>query len=670
VSAFKQPNSFSGVFMPKVEQLDTPNAPYGTWHSPFTSDTIVADSVSLDQLVIDNDDIYWIEGRPREKGRCVLMRVRATQIEEVFEAPWNVRSRVHEYGGGAYLVDRASIYFSNFADQRLYRGSSIPTARTPPQALTETGTQRFADYVMDATRERLIGVCEDHAPHQSELQSEPINRIVAIDLAGNDGCRILIEGSDFYASPRLSPDGKMLAWLSWDHPNMPWDGCQLWQAAVHPDGSLGDAALIAGSTNESIFQPEWSPNGVLHFVSDRSGWWNLYRCSLAGVEPLSPMPAEFGRAQWNFGMSTYGFEPDGHLICSYIQNGIWQLAKLNSQTLVHQKIEVPFRTISNLKVGNGFAVFIGGAPDCASSVVKLNLLTGSCEILRRSTSLEMDPRFLSLPEEIEFPTSGNLTAHAFFYPPKNQSVSAPLNELPPLLVLNHGGPTSSATATLNLLIQFWTSRGFAVVDVNYGGSTGYGRAYRQRLEGQWGIVDVDDAIAAARFLVMRHAVDPQRLIVRGSSAGGYTALCALTFHDFFNAGASYYGISDLELLASDCHKFESRYLDRLIGPYPAEQSCYRERSPIHFTDQLSTPLILFQGLEDKVVPPRQSEAMFEALNAKGVPVAYLTFPEEQHGFRIAANIKQALEAELFFYAKIFGFANDDAVSPIELFNLS
>ena len=636
-------------------------AAFGSWISPITADAIVADSVSLEQVVVDGTDIYWIEGRAREQGRCVLVRHRAGITTDVLGAPWNVRTRVHEYGGAAYALNAGTIVFSQLDDQRLYRlnaDGAAPVALTPAQAM------RHADGVFDCTRNRLIAVAESHA----DATREAVNTLVAIDLSEGRACT-LVQGSDFYTSPRLSPDGGQLAWLCWDHPNMPWDGTCLWLATLDADGLPAGPSLAAGGLRESVFQPAWSPSGELHFVSDRSGWWNLYRVRNGAVEALFPMAAEFGRPQWNFGMATYGFEADGNIICSFVQDGRWRLARLDTGRLQLQPIALPFHTIAEVKVGAGFAVFIGGAPDIPASIVRLDLTTFEWTVLRRAVDLQIDRACHSAPETIEFPTAGGLSAHAFFYAPRNPAYCGLAGERAPLLVISHGGPTASASATLNLSIQFWTSRGFAVVDVNYGGSTGYGRAYRERLNGRWGIVDVEDAMAAARFLVARGDVDEQRLAMRGSSAGGYTTLAALTFHDYFKAGASYYGVSDLEALARDCHKFESRYLDQLVGPLPGEQATYIARSPIHHVERLAAPLILFQGLEDKVVPPNQSQMMFDALKEKGLPVAYVTFEGEQHGFRRAANIKHALQAEHYFYGKVFGFDTEVPVLAVDIVNL-
>lgn len=640
------------------------SAPFGSWQSPITSAAIVTESVGLDQPAIAADAIYWIENRASDNGRSVLVRCDASGTRtDITPAGFSVRSRVHEYGGAAMVVDGESVYFSNHTDQQLYR----QTGGDAPQQLTCEANLRYADMVIDHRHHRLICVREDHRT-EGNATHEAINTIVAIDLTSGTQT-VLVSGADFYASPRISPDGQSLAWLCWNHPNMPWDGTELWCTTISDDGALQAARQVAGAVDDPIFQPSWSPSNVLHFVSERSGWWNLYRLHNDQVQALAPMQAEFGRPLWNLGMSTYGFDSVGNIICSYAQNGNWHLARLDATTGAMQEITTPFRKISDVRIKGQSAVFIGGGPAHADAVVQLDLTDLSIKVLRRAIMLEVDPAYLSVPKVIDFPTTGERDAHAFFYAPANPDFCAPAGQLPPLLVFNHGGPTASASATLNLMIQFWTSRGFAVVDVNYGGSTGYGRAYRQRLNGQWGIVDVDDALNASRYLVAREAVDPARLAIRGGSAGGYTALAALTFHDVFKAGASYYGVSDLETLARDCHKFESRYLDSLIGPYPQRQDIYAARSPIHFTDRLTSPLILFQGMQDKVVPPAQAQLMFDAVHAKGLQVAYLKFEQEAHGFRRSETIQRALEAELYFYGKIFGFTPADALAPVPIFNL-
>ncbi|MBK7895067.1 MAG: S9 family peptidase [Candidatus Promineifilaceae bacterium] len=639
-------------------------APYGSWKSPISSDLIVVGSIGLGQLVVDGDAVYWTEGRPSENGRNALVKWSPDSgYEELSAAGFNVRTRVHEYGGGSYAVHDDVIYFTNFVDQRLY----VQYPFSEPEPLTTSEPLRFADGFVDASRGRLFCIREDH----SQPGVEPGNSLVSLNLdSHNEAGTVLASGRSFYASPRLSPNGRQLAWICWNHPNMPWDGTELWLADLDEAGtSLSNLTKIAGGSDESIFQPEWSPNGELYFVSDRTNWWNLYRWRNGTAQPVYPMAAEFGRPQWVFGMSTYGFEREDSLICTYTQNGIWHLARLNTEANSLTPLDTPYSSVADLRVRNGFAYFIGGSATRPNAIVRLNLQTNDAQILRQSTDLTVDTAYLSVPESIEFPTENGLTAHAIYYAPQNRDFAAPKGEAPPLLVISHGGPTSATQTTLNLGTQYWTSRGFAVLDVNYGGSTGYGRSYRQRLNGQWGIVDVQDCLNGAKYLVRQGLADGHRLSIRGGSAGGYTTLCALTFYDTFSAGASYFGVSDLEALALETHKFESRYLDSMIGPYPEAKALYEERSPIHYTNQINCPLILFQGLEDKVVPPNQAEKMFEAVKAKGIPVAYVAFPGEQHGFRSAENIKRTLDGELYFYGKIFTFALADPVKPVEIENL-
>ena len=632
-------------------------AEFGFWKSPITSDLIAGESIRLGQIALSGEDIYWIEGRPRESGRnAIVRRTPDGAMHEVIPEPFNARSRVHEYGGGAFWVDGATVYFVNFSDQRLYRTAP----GQPPQPLTPEAAWRYADGVVDKPRNRLIAVREDHtlAAH------EAVNTIVSIDLSGGRGQTVLVSGADFYSDPRLSPDGTTLCWLEWRHPHMPWDGNELWVAEIPRNSSLGESRRVAGGGEEALFQPQWSPGGTLYFVSDRGGWWNLYRDNGGNIEPLAPMEAEFGLAQWIFGQSTYAFESGKSLLAAYTQKGYWHLARLDTATKTLQPIETPYSDIDEVRTGPGYAVFKAGSPVEPTSIVRLDLASGKHDVLRRSFQPREElRRYFTVPEAIEFPTSHGLTAHGltahgltahgFFYPPLNPDFTPPPKEQPPLLVISHGGPTGSTSTSLSLTIQYWTTRGFAVFDVNYGGSTGYGTAYRRRLNGQWGVVDVDDCTNGALFLAAQSKADRNRLAIRGGSAGGYTTLAALAFRDVFRAGASYYGVSDIEALARDTHKFESRYDQTLVGPSPPSRNLYKERSPIHAVDRLSAPVIFFQGSEDKVVPPNQAETMVDALRKKGVPVAYLLFEGEQHGFRKAENIKRALDAELYFYAAIF-----------------
>lgn len=650
-------------------------APYGSWKSPLTSDLIAAGTVALGQITFDGDDIYWIEQRPEEAGRNVIVRRTPDgKTVDVTPPPFNARTRVHEYGGGAFAVDNGTIYFSNFVDQRLYRQD--PGAA--PRPLTPAGDLRYADGVIAKKRGRLRLICvrEDH----TAAGQEAVNTIVSVKLDGDDaGGQVLVSGNNFYSNPRITPDGSRLAWLTWNHPNMPWDGTELWVGEINGRGEVTSPRRVAGGLDESIFQPEWSPDGILYFVSDKTGWWNLYRWQphppplgkgrQGGVEPITQMQAEFGVPQWVFRASTYEFESPNRIICTYIERGDSRLASIDTRTRKLELIETPYTQIGSLRAAPGRVVFAAGSPTQPMSIVQYDLAARQSDILRRSTNIVVDPGYLSIPQDVEFATENGKTAYAFFYPPKNRDYTAPPSEKPPLLVISHGGPTGATVPVLNWGIQYWTSRGFAVVDVNYGGSTGYGSEYRKRLNGQWGVVDVQDCANAARYLVKRGDVDGKRLAIRGGSAGGYTTLAALVFTDVFKAGASHFGISDLEVFVRDTHKFESRYCDTLVGPYPARRDLYRQRSPLNFIDRLASPLILFQGLEDKIVPPNQAEMMFAAVRKKGVPTAYLAFEGEQHGFRQAKNIKRAFDGELYFYGRVFGFELAEPVEPVRIENL-
>jgi dipeptidyl aminopeptidase/acylaminoacyl peptidase len=637
-------------------------ASYGSWKSPITSDSIVAETIGIGGTQIVGDHIYWQELRPKKYGRIVVIRRSSDgTISDLTPQPFNARTRVHEYGGHAYAVKENTLYFSNYDDQRLYRldpGES-------PRPITPEMEFRYADYVLDPGGRFLYCVREDHTG-----SGEAINTLVKVNASGDEaGGEVLVSGNDFYSSPRLSPDGSRLAWLTWNHPNLPWDGTELWVADVNEDGSITNNKPLAGGSDESIFQPEWSPDGVLYFISDRSDWWNLYRSEDGKVAALCPMEAEFGLPQWVFGMSTYAFESPRRIICTYSQRGVSHLASLDTETLELEEIETEYTYLSGVKASPGQALYLAGSAVQKMAVVRRDLGSGTEEVLRYSSESKIDPDYTSIPQEVEIPTEGDKVAYGFFYPPKNKDFKAPQGEKPLLLVMSHGGPTGATTPVYDSEIQYFTSRGIAVVDVNYGGSTGYGRDFRQRLNGQWGVVDVDDCTNAALYLAARGDVDENRLMITGGSAGGYTTLCALTFRDVFKAGASHFGIGDLEPFVTDTHKFEARYLDNLVGPYPEKRDLYRERSAINYTDQLNCPMILFQGSEDKIVPPNQSQTMYEAVKAKGLPVAYLEFEGEQHGFRKAENIKRALDGELYFYAQVFGFELADPIEPVPIDNL-
>ena len=637
-------------------------ASFGSWKSPITSDLIVAESIKFEQVVLDGSDIYWVERRPSDNGRYVIVRrMPDGNNKDMLPYPYNARTSVHEYGGGSFTVSKGTIYFSNFSDQQVYRlkPDSIP------EPITYTEHMRYSDFSVDKQRNRLICVREDHT--RSDL--EPTNTLVSIPLDGSENSQILISGNDFYSSPRISPDGSYLTWLTWNHPNMPWDGTELLIGKFEEDGTIVQSQCITGSTHESIFQPEWSPDGILHFVSDKTGWWNLYRWQDRQVEALYEMEAEFGVPQWAFGYSTYAFISSTTIVCSFIKQGTSYLGYLDTTTGKLDHIGSPYSRIEWVHASPYYAVFICSSPTESLAVVKLDLDTFSVHVLHQSNDVRIESDFLSIAEPIEFPTEHGRIAYAFFYPPKNRDYTAPPGELPPLLVKSHGGPTGMTYSEIDLEVQYWTSRGIAVLDVNYGGSTGYGRTYRQRLNGQWGVVDVDDCVNGARYLVEKGLVNGNRLAITGGSAGGFTTLCALTFRNVFKAGASHYGISDLEALTRDGHKFESHYEHSMIGPYPEQRDLYHARSPIYFVDNLSCPIIFFQGLEDKVVPPNQAELMVEALRAKKLPVAYITFAGEQHGFRQAKNIKRALDSELYFYSRIFNFTPADALEYVQIENL-
>jgi dipeptidyl aminopeptidase/acylaminoacyl peptidase len=641
-------------------------APYGSWKSPITSDLIVAQSISLSEVRLDGGSIYWLEGRPQEQGRNVVVRYENVHGAEegrqtdVTPPPFNARTRVHEYGGGSWTVADGTVYFANFADGRLYlqrNGALAPQALTPAPA-ARGREWRFADGVIDALGNRWIGVREDHT-----VEGEAVNAVVAVELPAQgqepaDPGRILLQGHDFFAAPRLSPDGRWLVALAWDHPNMPWNGTTLYLAELGDAGVTGAPQAIAGGPAEAIVQPQWSPDGsAIVFVSDRTGWWNLYRFELATrtTRPLMPMAAEFGVPMWTFATSSYAFAGADRIVCAYSQDGLGHLAVLDLRTERLTPIETPFTEFGSVRAADDRVVLRAAAPDRPASIVALDLASGRSTVLKQSTDLldRAEPRiadYLSKVESVRFPSSDGDTAFGLFYPPANPDYATPPDERPPLLVKCHGGPTSAASSALSLGIQYWTSRGIAVLDVNYRGSTGFGRAYRDKLHLAWGVVDVDDCVNGARYLAEQGRVDAKRCVISGGSAGGYTTLAALTFRDFFQGGASYYGVSDAAALARDTHKFESRYLDWLIGPYPQEEARYRERSPLYHVERLAKPVIFFQGDEDAIVPPNQAEAMVEALRRKGNAVGYFLFAGEQHGFRKAGNIQRCLDAELYFYA--------------------
>lgn len=630
-------------------------APFGSWKSPVTSQLVAGASLRLGDISLSDGVVYFTESRPAEKGRSVLLRAESSVApEDMTPASFDVRTRVHEYGGGAFAISGSAAFFSNAVDGRIYRVA----AGAHPDAITAPGELRYAALRIDPGRRRLIAVVEDH----SSGGHEPENRLVSMKLDGSGGALVLARGADFYASPRLSPDGRELAWLEWNHPNMPWDGTELWIGALDEEGRVRERHRVAGGPNESVFQPEWGRDGTLYFTSDSSKFWNLMAARGDRVEPVCPMQAEFGLAQWLLEMSTYAPLDDGRLLSTWTKHNRTHLGIVDPKTSSMELIDLPYTEISGVRAEGHTAVFGAAAPSIAQCLVALDLRSGARRIVRRLSTLEIDEAYVSEPRSITFPTSGGRVAHALFYAPKNAEYTAPAGAAP-LLVKSHGGPTSAASTALNLRTQFYTSRGIGVLDVDYRGSTGYGRSYREELDGQWGVADVDDCAAGAAYLAERGEADRERLMITGGSAGGFTTIAALTFRNVFKAGASHYGISDLEALARDTHKFESRYLERLVGPYPEQKDLYVERSPIHHIDRISCPVIFFQGLEDKVVPPNQAEAMVAALRKKNIPVEYVPFPGEHHGFRRAENICRALDEEIRFFARMLKFELADVVRP-------
>ena len=658
-------------------------APFGSWPSPISSSALTAATIGISETLIDAECIYWLENRPEQKGRTTIMQYRNGTVRDLLPAPINTRSKVNEYGGGSYCVYEGIVYFVLYDDQRIYRlDSNNPKAL--PEPITSPTEIRFADLQYDPHRQRLIAVAEDHTHTGSEARTY----LVTVNLQTIDGQQIpvpLVEGDDFYASPKLSPDGKQLLWLSWNHPNMPWDNNCCWLADLDNNGDIISKTLIAGGDNagESIMQPQFSPTGTIVFVSDRSisttntdtnnthstnNWWNLFQYNNGEIACLHPMAAEFAGPLWVFGQGYFSFLDDQTIVGCCSQHGNWLLYQLNIVNGEFKLLETPCVDIAYLHASNKQAVFVGTGTSSYNAVYSLR--DGHITTLMSPSECKFNKADLATGEILEFPLSSRQgKGHAFYYPPTNSQYRGPNNQLPPLLVFCHGGPTAATRSSLNLKIQFWTSRGFAVVDINYGGSTGFGRQYREALKAQWGIIDVQDCIDCVNFLVDKKLADANKLAIRGGSAGGYTVLCALTFHDVFKAGASYYGIGDLETLATDTHKFESRYLDSLVGPYPECKAEYKARSPIHHLENMRCPVIFFQGLLDKVVPPNQAEAMVKALDQKHIAHAYVTFAEEGHGFRQAPNQRRSLEAELYFYSQVFDFPLADAIEPVLIHHL-
>lgn len=645
-------------------------APYGSWISPITAETINRGIPVRDFPCISKDVIYWQESRPEENGRITVVAHYPDGVEvELVPYPFSVRTMVHEYGGKAWILAENSLFFVEHSDQRLYR-LNLSDPQTNPVAITPYDKiSRYGDLVFDPQQRRILCVREQHLPEVSE----PVNTLASINLATATDINslatvaTLANGADFYACPRIDRHGSRLCWISWNHPNMPWDGTELWCADITASGSLINPGKIAGGKTEAIFQPGWSPDGILYFVSDKNGWWNLYRHTNSGNELVLDKRADFATPLWALGMCTWDFLDNSRIAALFTRDGLWKMGIIDTRSKRLNTLELAYTQLASLSCSSGVAVFIAASPTASGDVVQFSTI-GVNVISAKSSHSTFYDDYLSIPQAITY-DSGSAISHGFFYPPHHPHHRGSDSEKPPLLVMCHGGPTGAANTALSYKIQFWTSRGFAVLDVNYRGSSGFGRAYREALNGQWGLADVADAVAGVQYLAASNSIDPQRVLIRGSSAGGFTALAALTFTRTFCAGASLYGIGDLETLARDTHKFESRYMDRLVGPYPQQCDSYRQRSPVNHIDQLHCPVIFLQGLEDKIVPPRQAEVMVEALRKKKLPVAFITFADEGHGFRKAANIKTAFEAELTFYRRVLNITSEEAAADIVIENL-
>ncbi len=635
-------------------------APYGAWKSPISADMIAGQSLRFQDLLTDGTDIYWTESRPIERGRNALVRCDSEgKISDVpGSAEYNVRSLVNAYGGGAFAVASGIVYFVNFwgggpdTDQRLYRLAKDGSV-TPLTPDTQ-GQVCYGDLCIEPGRNRLLAVQQDSL--HLNASGQPMQSLVAVDVTEGGAPQCLHQGSDFYSSPCLSPDGKQLAWLAWNYPHMPWDASEVWLADLTDDGMLQDPRLVAGNGDESIFQPQWSPGGTLYFCSDRDNWWNLYRWNGAAVERVTQAQAEIGRPQWIFGMSDYAFLSEQEIVCDVCTQGVWKLARIDARKGELTDLCTDWTDVSHLRAAGDALVCFAGGPSMPKSVVKFDVAMGRWNVLRAASVLPDNVLpALSPPLPFSYPTTGEATSHAFYYSPHNPDFAAPPDEKPPLLILSHGGPTAASSTLLNLSIQFFTSRGIGVVDVNYRGSSGYGRDYRLALYGTWGVMDVEDCANAGRYLVMRGLADNARIAARGGSAGGYITLCLAAFHDLLAVGTSYYGISDLIALAAHTHNFEAHYTDVLIGPLPEYQEVYKARSALYHAGRIRCPLLFLQGEEDTAVPPAQTLDMVRAMQQNRVPTAFLLFPHEQHGFRIAENIRTALEKELDFYSLFLHF---------------
>ena len=625
-------------------------APFGTWQSLITPEMVSDGLVRYGGVAIDGNDIYWLEGRPREKGRTVIVRLRDGKCEDILPEAYSVRSRVHEYGGGGMAVDNGQIWFVNDADQQIYHIVNTSHGENGIRQVTRADGCRFADIVIDDEHDCLYAVREYH-PHETRF--EPVNDLVRIDRR-NGRVFVVAGGDDFYSAPVLSPDGRHLAWISWVHPDMPWDQTFLWLAHIKADGSFSDVRQVIAETGQAVFQPQWSPDGRLYFVNDPVGWWQLYRLNDVGVvERVCDYEAEMGLPLWQFAMRTYAFQNEHRVVAALCERGLWRLVNICTHTGKVEPVNTKYNSFSSIAAHEQGVVVIAAGSNSTDEVAWIDCQTGAVSRCSQASETGPDDSWFSIAQSVSFPTSNDDIAHGFYYAPQNPDMEGPSCQYPPLLVTVHGGPTGAASASLELRTQFWTSRGFAVLDVNYRGSTGYGRAYREKLKGYWGIYDVDDMVAGSHYLINQRLADCRRIAIRGSSAGGFTVLAALTSTQVFTAGCSHYGISELESLAMDTHKFEAHYLDSLIGRYPEKKDIYRQRSPLNHVNQLSCPVIFMQGAEDRIVPRGQAEKMTAALKEKGIEVELLMFEGEQHGFRKAETIRQALASELAFYDRVY-----------------
>ena len=640
-------------------------APYGTWPSPISSETVARSGIDFGHTAVNDGTVYWREQRPDDDGRGVVVRHDGDTVTDVTGDDFDVRTLVHQYGGGDFAVIDGTLIFSRFDDQRVYRQSpSEEPVPITPEPESERGL-RYADFEPSADGASIYCVREDHDAAGDDGTGEPETTLVELAADGSDDPRVVASGYDFYAAPTLSPDGDRIAWLTWDHPRMPWDGTELHVADVDDDGTLSDDRVVLGGPEESVFQPAWRADGTLHAVSDRTGWWNLYRRESDEWIAYREEEAEYGVPQWVFGLATYAFLDDGRVATVVTRDGE-QTLELLDRDGSREQVDVPFsvfgvRGSPRLRSDGRALSFVASGPATPSRLVRWTPGAGY-SVLRKSDDTDLDPAYTSTPEHVTVPTRDGAETHAFVYPPTNPDVTAPAGERPPLIVFVHGGPTSATSSTFDLSKQFFTTRGFAVADVNYRGSTGYGRAYRDALDGDWGVLDVQDCLDVARYLAEGDRVDGDRMAIRGGSAGGFATLSALAFHDEMEAGTSFFGVADLARLAELTHKFESRYLDTLVGPYPEAAETYEERSPVHHADAIDAPVLLLQGEADRVVPISQAEAMVDALAANDVPHDLHVFEDERHGFRRADTRRMAHELELAFYGEVFEFEPEGTIA--------